>query len=90
MLNRCGGEESDKPCAAPYYRQNRNGAGSVNDLIWPYEASPQADNRLHSASLTFAAAKVRLVNLVKPREGAEAGSRHVVLGGKRGNRANPS
>jgi hypothetical protein len=35
-------------------------------------------------------AYIALVNLVKPREGAEAGSRHVVLGGKRGNRANPS
>jgi predicted nucleic acid-binding protein len=29
------------------------------------------------------------LNLVTPREGAEAGSRHVVLGGKRGSRPDP-
>ncbi len=32
-------------------------------------------------------ASTALVNLVKPREGAEAGLRRVFLGGKRGNRA---
>ncbi len=34
-LRNAVGEKSNEPCATPYYRRNRNGAGSVSDLIWP-------------------------------------------------------
>ncbi len=75
------GEKSDEPCAAPYYRRNRNGAGSVNDLIWsptqvtdaepepraPREAWPHADK---SALLDFSPKRVKhpaiLPNLTPP------------------------
>jgi hypothetical protein len=60
---------------------------AVARLVCPKKVRFQdASNWRHFCSNTVYTA---LMNLVKPREGAEAESRYVVLGGKRGNRADP-